>query len=93
LADPGFAVDDPGAVFRAGRDERLVQGLALPVDPGAAAPGTGQVADRLWGAPVSVAPRDVRADLDAARADLEELAGRLVEAAERATELLRERER
>lgn len=70
-------------------------GPAGPGGPGGTAvPGGAQhVADRLWGAPVTVAPRDVAADVAAARADLEELAGRLTEAAERASELLRERER
>lgn len=79
LADPGFAVDDLGT-FGKGRDGRLARGLALPdgsLEPGAAA----EIADRLWGGPVAAAPRDPDGDLAAARADLEEMAGRLADAA------------
>jgi hypothetical protein len=87
LADPGFVVDEPGAVFGKGRDARLARGLALPDDSGLAARaaggrGTDEVAERLWGAPVASAPRDPEADLAAARAALEDLAGRLAAATE-----------
>lgn len=81
LADPGFAVDEP-AVFAKGRDARLASGLALPADllgddrDGGPVEG---LADRLWGAPVATAPRDPEADLAAARAELESMAGRLAE--------------
>jgi hypothetical protein len=88
LADPGFSVDEPGAVFGKGRDARLARGLALPDDSGLAARaargrGTEKVAERLWGAPVASSPRDAGADLAAARAALEDLAGRLATATER----------
>jgi hypothetical protein len=88
LADPGFSVDEPAAVFGKGRDARLARGLALPDDSGLAARavrgrGTEEVAERLWGAPVANAPRDAAADLAAARAALEDLAGRLAAATER----------
>jgi hypothetical protein len=88
LADPGFSVDEPAAVFAKGRDARLARGLALPDESGLAARaargrGTGEVTDRLWGSPVAAAPRDAEADVAAARAALEELAGRLADATER----------
>jgi hypothetical protein len=98
LADPGFAVDDPGAVFSKGRDARLTRGLALPDEIGLAARAargraTSDVAERLWGAPVAAAPRDAEADLAAARASLEELAGRLADATERSRRRSRGRRR
>jgi hypothetical protein len=77
LADPGFAVDRPAAVFDTARDARLTAGLALPQ---AAEAASGDLADRLWGAPVTTASRDPGADRAAARADLEELAGGLADA-------------
>jgi hypothetical protein len=76
LADPGFAVDEP-AIFTKGRDARLARGLALPDDP--LADRDDQLADRLWGSPVATAPRDAEADLAAARAELESMAGRLAD--------------
>jgi hypothetical protein len=88
LADPGFSVDEPASVFGKRRDARLARGLALPDHSGLAARaargrGTEEVAERLWGAPVASAPRDAEADLAAARATLEEMAGRLAAATER----------
>jgi hypothetical protein len=88
LADPGFAVDDP-AVFGKGRNDRLVRGLALPDGTGLGGPPAG-VGDRLWGAPVASAPRDPVADLAAARADLENLAGRLADATRDVARRIRE---
>lgn len=88
LADPGFAVDETGT-FGPGRDGRLARGLALPdgsLDPD----GAGGVAARLWGAPVATAPRDPDADLAAARADLEDLAGRLADATDELTRRIQE---
>ena len=95
LADPGFSVDEPTAVFVKARDGRLARGLALPEEIGLAARaargrGTSEVAERLWGAPVAAAPRDTEADIAAARAALEELAGRLADATEQSIRRLRE---
>jgi hypothetical protein len=95
LADPGFSVDESAAVFGKGRDARLARGLALPDEIGLAAEAaagrrTSEVADRLWGAPVATAPRDAAADLAAARAALEDLAGRLAEATGRSVRRMRE---
>jgi hypothetical protein len=99
LADPGFAVDEP-AVFARGRDARLARGLALPDGVGltgrpgpGGTPDTTAVADRLWGAPVASAPRDPAADLAAARASLEDLAGQLAEAAGELTRRMSEGQR
>lgn len=96
LADPGFAVDEPGAVFRKGRDARLARGLALPEDIGAGPPRAGDadggaLAGRLWGAPVATAASDLEADLAAARAGLEDLAGQLAEESANLARLMRER--
>jgi hypothetical protein len=96
LADPGFSVDEPDAVFVKARDGRLARGLALPEEIGLAArAATGRsasdVAERLWGAPVATAPRDKEADVAAAREALEELAGRLADATEESIRRLREK--
>jgi len=98
LADPGFAVDEAADVFGKDRDARLIRGLALPDDiglaPGSDGPARGaDVADRLWGAPVATARRDPAADVAAARADLEELAGRLAEESVALARMIRERDR
>jgi hypothetical protein len=95
LADPGFSVDESAAVFGKGRDARLARGLALPDEIGLAAEaaagrGTSEIADRLWGAPVATSPRDAAADLAAARAALEDLAGRLADATGRSVRRMRE---
>jgi hypothetical protein len=94
LADPGFAVDEAASVFSKGRDGRLARGLALPdqaVPDGDGGADPGRVAGSLWGAPVTTAARDSGADLAAARADLEELAGRLAEDVATLSRLMQER--
>jgi hypothetical protein len=90
LADPGFAVDEPAAVFSEGRQARLARGLALP-DVGGG--DSGDLGGQLWGAPVAAAARDPEADLAAARADLEDLAGRLAEESRTLSRLMQERDR
>lgn len=77
LADPGFAVDGVEP-FTKGRDTRLARGLAIDLGAGQ----SGDEAERLWAAPVSVGPRDPQTDLAAARLKLEDTAGRLAAAAD-----------
>jgi hypothetical protein len=91
LADPGFPVDEPGLIFDTQRDLRLAVGLALPAEPGPAPADPAELADQLWGGPVQAAARDLEADLAAARADLEDLAGRLADASRSVPRLPRER--
>ncbi|GAB3589989.1 hypothetical protein GCM10027446_03710 [Angustibacter peucedani] len=77
-APPGFAVDEPEALFVKGRDQRLARGFALDV---ALDGDTAQVAQRLWAAPVATGERDVEVDRATARTAMEDLAAQLVETA------------
>ncbi len=78
-ASPGFALNKP-ALLTKSRDSRLATGLGLPADIDLGAP-IGSLVGTLWQAPVTVAERSHEADLADARAELENLAGELMEAA------------
>lgn len=78
-ASPGFALDQP-AVLTKSRDSRLATGLGLPADIDLGVPLSSLVGP-LWRAPVTVAERSHDTDLADARAELENLAGQLLDAA------------
>ncbi|WP_460447787.1 hypothetical protein, partial [Angustibacter aerolatus] len=76
-AAPRGSASDDVAAFGEGRDARLAAGLGIELDGEDAA----TTAARLRTAPVQVAVRDLDTDRAAARVALEDLAGRLVDAA------------
>lgn len=78
-APPGFPLDDDAILTRA-RSGRIAGGLGLPDDIDLDA-DLATVTEALWTARVPVAERNADADLVAARAQLENLAGALGEAA------------
>ncbi|HEU4757283.1 MAG TPA: hypothetical protein VFS72_11505 [Agromyces sp.] len=85
VAEPagGFAAADP-AVFATGRADRIAAGLGLD---GLGLEGldvaTPDAAAKLWGVAAPLIERDPQRDRASARADLEDLAGALAEAAAR----------